>query len=86
MTTPIVPATTTIRRSRVGNIDTDRLLRRQAHLVAAATDFFQECQSRAQFRNRADELYAIENELDLRGASYTRRTLTRRQHLALSGG
>lgn len=34
-----VPASTKIRFTRVGNVDTDRLVRRRAHIVATKSDF-----------------------------------------------
>jgi hypothetical protein len=73
---PIVPASTKIRPSRVGNMETERLLRRQAFLVAMADDGFRDCGQRRQFVDKARELRSVENELDLRSVAYQRRTLT----------
>lgn len=79
-----VPASTSIRRSRTHNIDTDRLLRRQQYLVDLADDGFDNCERRREFVQYAQELFAIENELDNRQISYTRRTLTRAQSDAMT--
>lgn len=72
----IVPSTTRVRRSRVANIDTDRLMRRQAHIVGLADAGFRDARRRVEMVDLARELFAIENELDARAVSYTRRTLT----------
>lgn len=75
---PIVPASTKIRPSRVGNMDANRLMARQGFLVAMADNGFRDCGQRRQFVDKVAELRAIENELDRRGldCAYTRRTLT----------
>ena len=68
MPAPIVPDTTAIRRNRVRNIDTDRLVRRAARLRAEIAD---PCHhypgGRHGFAMRAAELTAINAELDRRG-------------------
>lgn len=65
-----VPATTAIRRNRVANIDTDRLLRRRDHLID--TLLVQGGRTtpggRMNFGFRAAELHAIRRELVARGA------------------
>ena len=72
-----VPDTTAVRASRVGNIDTDRLLRRRAKLIEMADGGFREIGRRSEFVRRAIELRAIEDELVERGeiAFYERRTI-----------
>ena len=68
----MVPSTTSIKRSRVGNIDTERLLGRQGALVLRLRAAAEE--SRINHVMRAAELAAIENELDRRGLDTVRRT------------
>lgn len=61
-----VPVTTSIKRNRVGNIDTDRLVARAAfvrHLVTVEARTFER---RAEWAARVAELLAIEAELDRR--------------------
>jgi hypothetical protein len=72
-----VPATTSVRASRVRFIDADRLQRRRAVLVAMADDGFREIGRRSEFVRRAIELRAIEIELVSRGqlAANERRTI-----------
>ena len=66
---PPVPSTTAVRRSRVGNIDTDRLQRRAARLRNDIDDpEFVFPGARKGFRERAAELTAIESELVRRGS------------------
>lgn len=74
--TNTIPPSTRIRRSRVGNVDTDRLVARQVHIATMAVAGFAECTTRRPFVDRALELHAIENEMDRRGAIFARRTLT----------
>jgi len=62
-----VPATTSIKRSRVGNIDTDRLNRRRAHVIELVTVRVAEIDQRIEMVQRAAELSAIEVELVRRG-------------------
>lgn len=81
---PLVPAARRIRRSKVRNIDTDRLQRRQAHIVSVAEGGFQDVGQRRQMVDLAQELFAIENELDARGVSYDRRSLPREVSDAMS--
>lgn len=83
MSTP-VPASTSIRRSRVANIDTDRLLRRQAYIAGEIDGHFPSAPTRHPFVLRAQEMFAVENELDARGVDYQRRTLTRIQADAIA--
>jgi hypothetical protein len=64
----MVPATTKVRPSRVGNIDTDRLIRRRAHIVATKAEFARSADARIELRQRARELLTIEAELIRRGA------------------
>ena len=63
-----VPASTKIRFTRVGNIDTDRLIRRREHIVATKADFARNADARIELRQRARELFMIEAELVRRGA------------------
>ena len=58
-----VPASTKIRFTRVGNVDTDRLVRRRAHIVATKAEFARNADARIELRQRARELFAIEAEL-----------------------
>lgn len=74
MAAPPVPASTAIRASRVANIDTDRLVRRQAFLVGLF-DTPHPFDRRRGFAERARELHAIENMLHERGVLFTRRTV-----------
>lgn len=59
-----VPPSTSIRRNRAHNIDTDRLRARRAYLILNMTNE----DSRHDFAMRAYELQAIENVLVDRGA------------------
>jgi hypothetical protein len=61
----VVPDTTSIKSSRVGNIDTDRLTRRRAYLLRPETA--REVDSREELRARTVELARIEQELVQRG-------------------
>lgn len=77
---PPVPASTPIRCSRVGNVDTDRLIRRAEFLHAMADGGFRDMPTRRPFVQRAAEMFAIENEIDRREVPFfRRRTLTRAQ-------
>ena len=73
-TSPPVPASTSIRCSRVRYIDTDRLLRRLAYLGEHLADRYPNplYESRADFRGRVREIIAVEDELDRRDIEYTR--------------
>ena len=62
-----VPASTSIRRNRVGNIDTDRLSRRREFLRSLLKDQTHALENRIDFVWKAAELHAIENELERRG-------------------
>lgn len=62
-----VPATTRIRSSRVGNIDTDRLRRRAVHLRRTLPSWAKACDGRKELRDRAREMLAVEAELERRG-------------------
>lgn len=81
-----VPASTRIRRSRARNIDTDRLLRRQAFLVDLLRNNSRSLERRKDFVERAAELAAIENALDQRDVQYVRVTMTPAQCRAASTG
>jgi hypothetical protein len=76
MTEP-VPATTAIKRSRVGNIDNDRLTRRAEHLgtTVLTPPGGRAIESRTEYAARAAELVAVEDELEARGTTHQRRTL-----------
>ena len=76
---PTVPPSTSVRRSRAGNIDTDRLVARQEFLSAMADGNFRNCGSRREFVDRAREMRAIEDVLSSRGVQFRRRTLTASQ-------
>ena len=62
----IVPASTKIRASRVRFIDTDRLRRRHAWLMANKARLARESDGRKRMRDVARELLSIEAELDRR--------------------
>lgn len=62
-----VPAETAIRRSRVGNIDTDRLTRRRDWLILLITERSHTLNQRIDFVARVAELAAIEREMLARG-------------------
>jgi hypothetical protein len=61
--TGFVPPSTSIRRSRVRNIDTDRLRNRRAYVIAQFAHAGKHFESRHDFAMRALELRAIETEL-----------------------
>lgn len=63
----MVPATTAIRRSKVGNIDTDRLFRRRSVLALTVRHFARSFEQRHDWVVRVAELVAIERELVARG-------------------
>ena len=63
-----VPASTKVRVNRVGFIDTNRLVRRRAHIIATKADFARAADARIELRQRARELLTIESELVARGA------------------
>lgn len=72
-----VPCTTSIRTSRVGNIDTDRLGRRRFHLIWSVLPRLMRddgTTSRHDWGNRIGELCLIEDELQRRGETIQRRT------------
>lgn len=79
-----VPFTVKIRPSRVKNIETERLIGRQGVLVDMMTNQTALFEQRREMVNKAMELFAIENEMDDRGISYTRRTFTAEQSQAIS--
>ena len=58
-----VPETRRVRYRRVGNIDTDRLQRRQRYLRENQPALARQCDGREQLRTLARELLAIEAEL-----------------------
>lgn len=62
-----VPPTTAIKRSRVGNIDTDRLRSRRLFLVVLIKQYARMFDVRVEFVARVAELRAIEGELVARG-------------------
>lgn len=64
--TQFVPASTPVRRSRVGNIDTDRLSRRRGFVIELLADGAN-FEVRIEFAQRVAELAAIERELMQRG-------------------
>lgn len=65
--TATVPSSTRIRRSRVGNIDTDRLTRRARHLRGVLLFEGHTFATRHNFVMRAAEFSAINRELGRRG-------------------
>ena len=73
-----VPDTTAIKRSRVGNIDTDRLHRRQQRLDKDIRLSEAQFGTRIKFAYRAAELDAVEKELVGRGEQFSQSPLTPR--------
>ena len=73
---PLVPATVPVRRNRVQNIDTDRLMRRRDQVASDIRNSSNVYESRADFIMSAAELNAIENELERRGEPIERITRT----------
>jgi hypothetical protein len=65
-----VPASTKVRYTRVGNVDTERLMRRRAHIIATKSEFARAADARIELRQRARELFAIEAELVRRGEMF----------------
>jgi len=59
----IVPASTRVHISKVGNIDTDRLLRRMQWLTDNKSDLGKAADSRKRLREISLEYYAIFDEL-----------------------
>lgn len=72
-----VPATTAIKRSRVHNINTERLINRRQYLVEQLTTNVSQFDQRIDFAVRAAELKAIENELVDRGVLSTEKRYTK---------
>lgn len=70
------PATTSCKRNRVHNIDTDRLRRRREFLVIATKQYSRMYESRCDFVARVCELAAIERELVARGMLDTSKRVT----------
>lgn len=58
-----IPASTSIKRNRVGNVSDDRLSRRRIFLVDLITNRSDTLDSRNDFAMRAYELHAIECEM-----------------------
>lgn len=86
-----VPATVAIRRRSVPNVDTDRLVRRFAHLLRLLADPRGLPGARLAFGQRAAELVNVRNELMRRNVLSPSMDAAARQHvadqvLALRGG
>ena len=64
-----VPATTSIRRSRVHNVDSDRLVRRHGHLQDLVCVNPHRLPNQNRLVMRAAELHAVEREMRVRGLS-----------------
>jgi len=62
-----VPATTKVKYTRVRNIDTDRLQRRQRYLRRTMPSWARKADGRADLRQRAREMLACQAELRARG-------------------
>jgi hypothetical protein len=71
-----VPASTPIRRNRVHNIDTDRLIARREFLVTLCRHNSGTISTRHMFAMRAAELSAIETEMFDRGIIFNPVTRT----------
>jgi hypothetical protein len=67
MTADLIPATTSIKYLRARNVDTDRLRRRRAYLLANKGYIAGEADARIVLRARARELHAVEDALVERG-------------------
>jgi hypothetical protein len=78
MSTEPIPDTTAIKRSKVGNIDTDRLARRQQRLDKDIRLSEAQFGTRIKFAYRMAELDAVEKELEQRGEEFARSPLTPR--------
>lgn len=79
----MIPTTTAIKRNRVGNIDSGRLLRRHAHLLdMVVTNGCNMLPNRIDFVMRAAELHAIESEIVRRGITTHKQMLVMRNHAA----
>lgn len=63
----MVPASTSIKYKRVGNIDTDRLGRRHAWILANGATIARAADARIEIRMMAREFHAITTELRARG-------------------
>lgn len=63
----VVPASTAVKRNRVGNVDSDRLSRRRLFLIDLLYMRSREIETRVEFAYRAVELHAVEAELLRRG-------------------
>ena len=70
-----VPASTKVRVSRIKNIETERLVRRQAYLDVMMDNPNEHFPRRRAFVEKAQEMYAIENALEERGHTFARRTI-----------
>ena len=81
MQSMIVPITTAIKRNRVGNVDSTRLLRRHSHLLdmifVRTGEFFP---NRLSFAMRAAELDAVEREIVHRGLTSHDQLMVMRKH------
>ena len=81
MQSMIVPITTAIKRNRVGNVDSTRLLRRHSHLLdmiyVRTSEFFP---NRLSFAMRAAELDAVEREIVRRGITSQDQLMVMRRH------
>ena len=71
-----VPCTTPVKRAKVSNIETERLHRRRVFLTHGVlkTGALHPIDRRSEYGFRAAELFLIENELELRGETFYRRT------------
>lgn len=65
-----VPASTKIRFTRVPNIDTDRLVRRQVFLRTHGPAMARSADARIEVRHIAREVLTIEAELTARGIAF----------------
>jgi hypothetical protein len=64
---PMVPASTKVKFKRVGNVDTDRLIRRLQFMRATSATFARAADARIEVRMFAREMLSIEAELVSRG-------------------
>lgn len=65
----MVPASTSIKYKKVGNIDTDRMVRRHAWIVANGPAIARAADARIEIRMVAREFHAITTELRARGVN-----------------
>lgn len=66
----MVPASTKIKYKRVGNVDTERLMRRRAYMREHMGEWARAADARIEVRMIAREFMAIEHEMTRRGVEF----------------